>query len=66
MARIAGISFIKDSRGRSKKIVIDLDKWGKELEEFLDNLDVDLRKDEKTVPWEKAKSTLNKKYGIKA
>jgi hypothetical protein len=65
MARIAGIKLHKTATGKVKSITIDLKKWGSELEDFLDRLDIADRRGGDTVPWEKARKKLNKKHGFK-
>ena len=64
MARIAGVQFEKDSKGRKKKVTIDLKKWGEYLEDFFDMLEIEMARDEETVPWEKVKKELIKKKKI--
>ncbi len=64
MARIAGVKVIKDSKGRPKQVLIDIKKHGEYLEDFLDHLDVEARRDEGNVAWESVVSRLDKKHQI--
>ena len=64
MARISGVNIIKDSKGFPKKAVFDL-KLHPEIEDYLDHLEIQARKDEETTPWEEVKKELEKKHGIK-
>ena len=63
--QLSGIKFLNDSKGYPKSVVIDLKKHGEDLEDFLDALIIDARKNEPIVPWEEVKKRLNKKHGIK-
>lgn len=65
MAKIAGISFIKDSKGKKKKIVIDIKKHYELVEDLLDHLDVVALKDEETIPWEEVEKILDKRSSKK-
>lgn len=65
MAKIAGISFIKDTKGKKKKIVIDIKKHYELVEDLLDHLDVVDLKDEETIPWEDAKKDIKKHFSKK-
>ena len=64
---IAGIKYETDARGKRRFVRIDLKRFGKNklLEDFLDGMEAESRKDEPSVPWQEAKVRLNKKYGIK-
>ncbi len=66
MARIAGIKFVKNSRGKNTKVTIDLKKWGEYLEDFFDMLEIEKARDEETTPWEDFKNELIRKKKIKA
>jgi hypothetical protein len=65
MAKIAGISFIKDTKGKKKKIVIDIKKHYELVEDLLDHLDVVALKDEETIPLEDAKKDIKKYFSKK-
>jgi hypothetical protein len=65
MGRIAGIQVERNAKGKPTHIRIDLKKWGDLLEDFLDKIDVELRRDEETFPWEDVKKKLDKKHGLK-
>jgi len=41
-----------------------LKKWGEYLEDFFDMLEIEMARDEETVPWEKVKKELIKKKKI--
>ena len=64
MAHIAGIKFEKDSKGRNKKIIIDLKKWGEYFDEFLDVLEAESRVNEVTFPFAEVKRELDKIHGL--
>jgi hypothetical protein len=38
MARVAGIKFEKDTKGENRYVRIDLKKYGKEINPFLENI----------------------------
>ena len=63
--KIAGIKIQKDLKGRAKSITIDLKKHGEALEDFLDNLSIELSANQETIPWEEAVKKLDRKHGIK-
>jgi hypothetical protein len=65
MARIAGLTFIRDTKGRPTKMIVDLKKWGDKLEDFLDMIEVERRKGEPSYPLEDVVKQLDKKHGIK-
>lgn len=64
MAKINGISTIKDAKGKATKLVIDLTKRNQLIEDIVDMIDVEQRKNEETIPWEDVKKVLHKKHGI--
>ena len=63
MAKINGISTIKDAKGKATKLVIDLTKRNQLIEDIVDMIDVEQRKNEETIPWEDVKKVLHKKHG---
>jgi len=68
MKQIAGISFKKDFPffGKNRYLRIDLKQHGDNqlLEDFLDLLDVEARKDEPTYPLREVLEEENKRRGI--
>ncbi len=56
-----GIDFLIDENGRKKAAVIDLDKYGEALEDFMDGLVATRRKNEKTVSLDTLKRKIRKK-----
>jgi len=56
-----GIDFLIDENGKKKAAVIDLDKYGEALEDFMDGLVATRRKDEKTVALDTLKRKTRKK-----
>lgn len=65
--KISGIKFETDTKGLPKFVRIDLKKYGNNelLEDFLDSIEIEKRKDEDEIPWEEVKKKLNKTHGIK-
>ena len=55
MQKLAGVKIEKDSHGKARKITFDLKVHGDALEDYIDNLIIDSRKDEETIPWEEVK-----------
>lgn len=43
-----GINFLTDDNGRRTAVVIDIATYGEELQDFLDGLEAESRKDEPT------------------
>jgi hypothetical protein len=59
-----GVNFITDSKNRKKAVVIDLktiENHQEQLEDFLDVIVAESRKDEPKVSWEEIKKNLRKK-----
>jgi hypothetical protein len=65
MAYISGISYIKDSKGNNRKIIIDLKKWGEYLEDFIDMIDVKARENEERFPLSQVKDELDEYHKVK-
>ncbi|OAV66557.1 hypothetical protein Barb6_02571 [Bacteroidales bacterium Barb6] len=63
---IQGIKTENNSHGEVKYLRIDLDMYGDDefLEDFLDNLAVKNRKDEKSIPFEDVIKAENKRRGL--
>ena len=59
-----GVSYITDSHNKKKSVVIDLkviEKNQEAIEDLLDIIVAESRKDEPTVSWEEVKKKLHKK-----
>ena len=54
-----GISFVIDDAGRKQAVMIDLEQWGEEWEDFFDSLVSSLREDEEDVPWDVLKREID-------
>ena len=53
-----GISFVVDDKGKKKAVVIDLEEWGEEWEDFYDGVISMMRRDEPRVKWEDLKAEM--------
>ena len=60
MAKIAGIKFEKDSRGRAKKVTFDLKLWGEYLEDLFDGLEMEKAKDEDTISLDELRKEIKR------
>jgi hypothetical protein len=59
-----GVSYITDEKSRRKAVVIDLktlEKFDKQIEDLLDVIIAESRRDEPTVSWDEVKRRLKKK-----
>jgi len=56
-----GIDFLIDENGKKKAAVIDLEKYGEALEDFMDGLVATSRKNERTVSLDTLKRKIRKK-----
>jgi len=69
MARIAGVTFDKTKSGEIRKITLDLKRLDNELQEIvedlLDHLIIEQRKNEPTIPFEEVVKKLDRKHGIR-
>ena len=65
MAHIAGIDLLKNSKGKPTKVVIDIKKHYSLLEDIIDMLTIEQRKNEPTFSFDTLVSKLDKKHGIK-
>lgn len=65
MAHIAGINLLKNSKGEPTKVVIDIKKHYNLLEDILDMLAIEQRKEEPVFPIEELIAKLDNKHGIK-
>ncbi|MDR3189315.1 MAG: hypothetical protein LBT94_09070 [Prevotellaceae bacterium] len=63
---LAGIKYTKDADGRNRYLQIDLDRYGENqlLDDFLDMLDIEARKDEPTYPLEEVVARENKRRSL--
>jgi hypothetical protein len=63
---LTGIKYRKDTAGRNRYLQIDLNKYGESplLEDFLDMLDVEARKDEPSYPLGEVIERENKRRGL--
>lgn len=59
-----GVSYITDDKKRRKAVVIDLktlEKYDEKIEDLLDSIIAESRKDEPSSSWEDVKKRLKKK-----
>ena len=60
-----GISFVTDDKGERTGLMIDLKKHDSALKDYLEDLmdlvEINARKNEKPIPWDSAKSELKAK-----
>jgi len=63
---LAGIKYTKDITGYNRYVRIDLEKYGENqlLEDFLDILDIEARKNEPTYPFEEVMRNEFKRRGL--
>ena len=63
---LAGIKYTKDANGINRFVRIDLERYGKNqlLEDFLDMLDIEARKNEPTYPLEEVLEREYKRRGL--
>lgn len=47
-----GIHFVTDAEGKKIAVQIDLEKYGRQWEDFYDQLVAEQRKDEKSIPFD--------------
>jgi len=52
---IKGIEYIVDDKGKKKSVILDLEMWGDNWEDFYDILVSESRRDEPNISWEKLK-----------
>jgi hypothetical protein len=67
METIAGIKYTKDPASNKRYVRIDLDVYGENqlLEDFLDLLEIEARKDEPTYPFEEVMKAEFERRGLK-
>lgn len=67
MEKIQGLSILRDTKGRIKKITLDYKKHEKMIEDILDNLAVERFDEsrEQMHDWEDIKTELVKKHRLK-
>ncbi|MFM7487679.1 MAG: hypothetical protein ACKO13_12275 [Cytophagales bacterium] len=59
-----GVNFITDEKSRKKAVVIDLktlQRFDEQIEDLLDAIIAESRRDEPTISWETVKKNLRKK-----
>ncbi len=64
MHHTSGITIVKDSYGRKKKLIVDLTKVSEEIQDLIDGIISDLRKNEPADPAEKVFKRLDKKFSL--
>ena len=67
MEIIAGIKYTKDSKSKKRYVRVDLDMYGENqlLEDFLDLIDIEARKDEPTYPFDEVMKAEFERRGLK-
>jgi hypothetical protein len=55
-----GIQFVVDDTGKKKAVLIDLDEWGEEWEDFYDMLIAESRRGQPTIPWEELEAEMER------
>jgi len=53
-----GIHFVTDAEGKKIAVQIDLEKYGRQWEDFYDQLIAEQRKDEKSIPFDVVRRRL--------
>ncbi len=62
MGTVSGITFIKDARGKKRKMVIDLSKVSEEVQDLIDGIVSDLRLSEPVKEAKDVFKKLDKKF----
>jgi len=66
MSKLAGVKFERDTRGRVKKVTLDMKRHSAFLEDYLDHLQIEeAKKDAEFIPWDDAVKELDKHHGKK-
>lgn len=65
MSITKGIKIIKDSKGNINSVAFSMRHHKEMLQDYLDLLEAQKRKDEPTKQWDEVKAKLDKKHGIK-
>jgi len=60
MARIAGVQFEKDYKGKPKKVIFDLKIWGQYLEDLFDGMEAEEVKDEETISLDELRKEIKR------
>jgi hypothetical protein len=55
-----GIQFVVDDTGKKKAVLIDLEEWGEEWEDFYDMLVAESRRGQPTVAWEELEAEMER------
>jgi len=66
MEAVAGIKYTKSPNGNKRYVRVDLDMYGENqlLEDFLDLIDIEARKDEPVYPLDEVLARENKRRGL--
>jgi len=59
-----GIMFLTDDQNKKRYVQIDIDKYGDVVEDVLDSIDVQMRKDEESYPAEDILKELKEKGNL--
>ena len=65
MAKTQGITIVRDSRGRKRQMIIDLSKVSREIQDLIDGIVSDLRRNEPAKKAENVFNRLDKKFNLK-
>jgi hypothetical protein len=65
MEKIAGIKMERDGHGKLRKVTFDMKYHAQFVEDYLDNLLIESRKNGKFSPIEEVKARLDKKFNVK-
>ena len=65
MAAIAGLKMHTTSTGKVRSVTIDMKRWGHLLEDVIDGIIIEQRRNEPSTPWEEVKAKLEKKHKMK-
>jgi hypothetical protein len=53
-----GISYLTNENGRKTALVVDLKTYKNQIEDFLDGLEAESRKNEATIPYQEVRNRL--------
>ena len=65
MGKIAGITILRDAKGKASKVVFNIKKHHSFIENYLDHLAIEKCRNEPSVPLQEVLDRLDKKHGIK-
>jgi len=66
MAHTTGISVEKDAHGRNRKMIVDLTRVSAQVQDLIDGIISDLRRNQPAQPAEKVFKRLDKKFKIRS